>query len=261
MVPLRSIMRLHSFVTNNVQRNFLWTLKRQSAHDQHYVPAIVKTFQFDLSCNYAKQSKTKAKVGGKGSRVVSYKLTDEQLRELVDVDKYQTRMEKAITLFQEDCIKHLSARSTVGNIETIIVNVDGKQHQLQDIAQIHRKPKMITMNMVEFPDKIKAAMKALAGSGLNLNPQQDGCSIFIPVVKVTKDHRLALVKNGKALFTKCRDEIKKVQADFIRKVEDNRNINSDDSRAIRNQLIGMADEYVAKAEGIFKIKENELLNN
>lgn len=254
-------MRLHSFVTTNIERNLLWTLRRQSTYDHHYVPVTVKSFQFDLSRNYAKKSKTKERVSGKGRRVVSYKVTDEQLRECVDVDKYYTRMEKAITAFQEDCVKQLSARSTIGSIETVIVKVDGKHHQLQDIAQIHRNPKMVTISMVEYPDRIKAAVQALATSGLNLNPQQDGTTIFIPVVKVTKDHRMALVKNGKLLFNKCRDKIKKEQSEFIRKVEDNQNISSDDSRAIRNQLIAMADEYIAKAEEVFKVKENELLNN
>lgn len=236
-------------------------LRGQSTYNQHYVPVVVKTFQFDFSRNYAKKSKTKDRVGGKGSRVVSYKVSDEQLREAVDVDKYQAKMEKAIIRFQDDCVKQLSSRSTIGSIETVLVKSDGKQHQLQDIAQIHRTPKMVTINMVEFPDKIKAAFQALTTSGLNLNPQQDGSTIFVPVVKVTKDHRLALVKNAKLLFNKCRDQIKKEQSEFIRKVEDNQQITADDSRAIRNQLIVMADEYVAKAEDTLKVKENELLNN
>ena len=37
-------------------------------------------------------------------------------------------------------------------------------------------------------------MKTLQGSGMNLNPQQDGLRIYVPIPKVTKEYREKLVK-------------------------------------------------------------------
>lgn len=261
MVPIRSFIRLQPLIAaQQFHRNLLCTLTRQS--QQSSVLATVQPLQIAVSRSYAKKSKAAEKARNKGHRVSSYKLPDEQLREIVDLDKYHAKLGKTIDSFQENCIKHLSLRSTVGSIETVIVKADGERHELQDIAQIIRKnPKTIAINMIDFPEKIKPALSALSKSGLNLNPQQDGTTIFVPVVKVSKDHRVALAKNGKALFIQCRDEIKKLQAEFIRKVENNTTISADDNFAVRNQLTDMADEYVTKAEGIFKTKESELLNN
>lgn len=229
---------------------------------KNYALAPVQSIRIDVWRHYAKKSKAKEAARNKGVRGVSYKLRDEQLREIVDIDKYNDKLNKAIDGFQSDCIKQLSLRSTVGSIETVIVKSDGERYELQDIAQIIRKnPKTIIINMADFPDKIKPALHALTKSGLNLNPQQEGTTIFVPVAKVSKEHRTLLVKNAKGLFVKCRDQIKNVQSEFIRKVTNNTTISTDDNMAARNQLTEMADEYVAKADDIFKTKEHELLNN
>lgn len=264
MVPLRSILRLCPSLVTSIQRNSLYTLAKPSLNlfKHNQTLATVHSVQIDGSRHYAKKPKANEAARNKGVRAVSYKLRDEQLRDIVDIDKYNAKLGKAIEGFQDDCVKHLSLRSTVGSIETVVVKCDGQRYELQDIAQIIRKnTKTIVINMADFPEKIKPALQALAKSGLNLNPQQDGTTIFVPVVKISKEHRASLAKNAKGLFVKCRDQIKNVQSEFIRKVTNNTQISVDDNMAARNQLTQMADEYVAKAEEIFKTKEKELLNS
>lgn len=65
-----------------------------------------------------------------------------------------------------------------------MVNVDGEEHTLQELAQISRKdPKTVVINMSVFPQAIPAAVKALSDSGMNLNPQQEGTTLYIPIPK------------------------------------------------------------------------------
>jgi ribosome recycling factor len=71
-----------------------------------------------------------------------------------------------------------------GTIETIPVSLDGKEYELQELAQIIRKsPKMIVVNMTSFPQAIPAALQSIGKSGMNVNPQQDGTTLFIPIPK------------------------------------------------------------------------------
>jgi ribosome recycling factor len=71
-----------------------------------------------------------------------------------------------------------------GSIETLPVNLDGKEYELQELAQIVRKnPKMIVVNMTSFPQAIPAALQSIGKSGMNVNPQQDGTTLFIPIPK------------------------------------------------------------------------------
>lgn len=66
----------------------------------------------------------------------------------------------------------------------MVVNVDGTDHTLQELAQIVRKnPKTVVINMAVFPQAIPAALKAIASSGMNLNPQQEGTTLYIQIPK------------------------------------------------------------------------------
>jgi len=71
-----------------------------------------------------------------------------------------------------------------GSIETLSVSLDGKEYELQELAQIIRKnPKTIVINMASFPQAIPSAIQAINKSGMNLNPQQDGTTLFVPIPK------------------------------------------------------------------------------
>lgn len=216
--------------------------------------------QLEFTRNYAKAKKIKEKAKSKGGHIVH--LTDERLQEIINVDGYRTKMEKTIQKLEDDFIKNLSLRSTTGSIETVRVKFDGEEHELQDIAQIVRKnPKTIIINMTAFPQAITAALKALEKSGMNLNPQQDGTTIFVPVPKVTKEHRSNLAKGAKVLFTKCREHIKDAQTEVIRKIKNNKKIAEDENHSAQAQVTEMADVYVAQAEKMLDTKQKELLGN
>lgn len=54
-----------------------------------------------------------------------------------------------------------------------------------ELGQVIRKnPKTVIVNMIGFPQAIPSVLKAIADSGMNLNPQQDGTTLFIPVPKL-----------------------------------------------------------------------------
>lgn len=198
----------------------------------------------------------------KGIKFANVHLTDEQLSAIVNVDAYKKKLQKALDTLETEFIKNLSLRSTTGSIETVQVKFEAEEHELQDIAQIIRKnPKTIVINMSSFPQMIPAALQAIAKSGMNLNPQQEGTTIYIPVPKVTKDHRLTLVKNAKALFVKCRDHIKDAQNEVLRKVRQKSEISEDDNHSAQGQLMEIATEYVARAEKMLETKQKELLGN
>ena len=74
-------------------------------------------------------------------------------------------------------------------------------------------------------------MKALREhSGLNLNPQQDGTRIYVPIPKVTREHREKLSKGAKERCNETKEQLKKIQNRNLSKLgelelEGNFNIN------------------------------------
>lgn len=206
--------------------------------------------------NYSK-GKDKKKESKNPTKVF---INEEQLASVVNVDNLKSQMERCMVIMKEEFAKNLSLRSTTGAIETLKVSADGKDYELQELGQIIRKnPKTIVINLIGFPQLIPNVLQALAKSGMNLNPQQDGTTVFIPVPKVTKEHREMLAKNAKAIFIKCRDGIKDVQNDFIKKVKRKADISADLNHQVQGQIVAIGNNFIAEAEKLLAVKQHELL--
>ncbi|XP_013135395.1 PREDICTED: ribosome-recycling factor, mitochondrial [Papilio polytes] len=207
--------------------------------------------------NYAKGKDKGKEKKGKGTKV---EINPAMMSEVVAVDKIQERCKAVIEKLKDDFAKNLSLRSTTGSIESLLVKFEGKEYELQELAQIVRKnPKTIVIHFSSFPQVIPDALKAISKSGLNLNPQQDGTTLFVPVPKVTKEHREALAKNAKALYVKCRDSLKDVQNDFIKKVKKQTGISEDLAFNVTKQITAMCDDYQNEAKSIYETKHVELV--
>ena len=71
-----------------------------------------------------------------------------------------------------------------GSLESIRVDFDGGKYPLNEIAQVIRKSQsLVVINAVDFPQASSDIKKAIINSGMNLNPQQDGTTIYVPVPK------------------------------------------------------------------------------
>lgn len=207
--------------------------------------------------NYAK-SKDKGKdKKGKGGKV---EINPAMMSEVLPVDKLKEKCNAAIEKMKEDFAKNLSLRSTTGSIESLSVKFEGKDYELQELAQIVRKnPKTIVINFSSFPQAIPDALKAINSSGLNINPQQDGTTLYVPVPKVTKEHREALAKNAKALYIQCRDSVKDVQSDYTKKLKKQTGVSEDLIFNVTKQLNAMCEQYLKEAKNIYDAKHIELV--
>lgn len=212
-----------------------------------------------VRCYAKSKDKKKEKKGGPAAKV---HINEEQLGEVFNVAGLRAQMEKNVAAMKEDYIKNLSLRSATGAMETLKVTYEGKDYQLQELGQIVRKnPKTVVINLVSFPQTIPAVLQAIQKSGMNLNPQQDGTTLFVPVPKVTREHREGLAKNAKVLFIKCRDGIKDAQNGMIKKVKKQGDISEDLSFQVQAQITAMANEYIKEAEKMMEIKQAELLGD
>ncbi len=249
MITLRTIVR--PLVCNFV---------KQTAYNQSPVNLSVICCSVSVR-QYAKgKDKLKERSRDKGYKFAKIEFNEDQLKQFFNLDGYNGQLEKCIETMRNEFIKNLSLRSTTGSIETLKIKVDGQDHELQELAQIIRKnPKTIVINMVAFPQTIPMALQAIQKSGMNLNPQQDGTTIFIPVPKITKEHRENLSKGAKTLFIKCRDSIRDAQNSVVKKLKNQKDISQDESFSIQGQVVGIADKYIAEAEELLDVKQKELL--
>jgi len=72
-----------------------------------------------------------------------------------------------------------------GALETLLVEFEGETYPLQELAQVGRKnPQLAVLNLSSLPDACQPVIKAIQASGMNLNPQQEGTTIYVPLPKL-----------------------------------------------------------------------------
>ena len=127
------------------------------------------------------KSKDREKKTKKTTKPVA--LDPNELSQFLNVEKLTSDLEKSIADLKDNFIKNLTIRSSTGAIDRIEVVFDGQEYTLEELVQISRKPKTVILNCSAFPQAIPQILDALNKSGMNLNPQQDGTTLFIPIPK------------------------------------------------------------------------------
>ncbi|KYQ51234.1 Ribosome-recycling factor, mitochondrial [Trachymyrmex zeteki] len=184
-----------------------------------------------------------------------------EFEQVVDVNKLISQLDNAIERLKNDFIQHLSVRSSVGAIEMLSVKFEGKDFTLQELAQISRKPKLIVLNVSTFPQAIPDILKSLSKNQMKLNPQQDGTTIYVPVPKVTKEHRETLSKNAKSFYVKCCDNVRLVRNKQIKAVKEKEKLAKDLVFRIESYIDILSHQYMNKAEQMLETKQKELLGD
>ncbi|XP_077291647.1 mitochondrial ribosome recycling factor 1 [Arctopsyche grandis] len=211
------------------------------------------------TCKYGvKRIKGKDNKNNKNAKV---HINNSEIQGLINLEAYKNDLQQPIDRMKDDYVKYVSLRSAAGSMESMKVSFEEKTYELQELAQVVRKnPKTIVLNMVSFPQAIPAVLQAIEGSGLNLNPQQDGTTIFIPVPKVTTEHREQLSKNAKVLFIKYRDVIKDTENNYIKKVRSMKEgVSEDVTFSVQKQLTALSSEYIMIARKLLIEKQSELM--
>lgn len=184
-----------------------------------------------------------------------------EMEQVIDVNKLTSQFDKAIELLKNNFVKYLSVRSTVGAIEELTVKFEGKDYTLQELAQISRKPKLLVLNVSSFPQAIPDILSSLTKNQMKLNPQQDGTTIYIPIPKVTKEHRETLSKNAKGFHTKCCDNIRDIRNKHIKVIKQKEGLAKDLVFRIENSIDNLSNQYTSKAEELLKAKQKELVGD
>ncbi|XP_076646326.1 mitochondrial ribosome recycling factor 1 [Halictus rubicundus] len=203
---------------------------------------------------------SKIKGGGKDKKKPQVvHINPDELSEVVNVDRMNMLFDKAFEDYKNQLTKHIGLRTSVGAVEELIVKFDGTEYQLQEIVEISRKPKIIVMNMSAFPQIIPDVLNTLSKSQMNLNPQQDGTTLYIPIPKVTKEYRETLAKTAKRYFVKCKEDITDVRNMHIKSVKKKEKLSEDLVFRIENYINNLSREYIDNAEKLLQTKEKELL--
>jgi len=182
-----------------------------------------------------------------------------------DWSSLKTQYDKLLVELRELYSKQIQLRTSSLAFEELSVTLppNNKGHQLKELTQIIQKsPQMFMIDMARHAQYIPNVLDAIQKSGLNVNPQQDGTTLYLPTPKVTREHREELAKNAKKLadqvIVKMREAYSKAHRNLKKQEKTlSRDLVVDLDTNLKHRLDG----YIAQVEKIRTEKQKELLDS
>jgi len=156
-----------------------------------------------------------------------------------------------------------TGRASVGILDTVHVEAYGAPTPLNQVASLSiPEPTMIVAQPFD-PSLMGAIEKAIRGSNLGLNPNNDGKVIRIPVPALTEERRKELSKLVHKHTEEGRNGVRQVRRDAnekLKKLLKEHKISEDDERRGLEDVQKITDQHVTLIDDLQKKKDGELLH-
>jgi ribosome recycling factor len=171
-------------------------------------------------------------------------------------------IEKAKEALKRELSKLRTGRAHAGMLDTLRVDYYGSSTPLSQMATVNApEPRLITVKPWD-KSQVQAVEKAIRESDLNLNPQNDGELIRIPVPALSEERRRDLVKVAKKQGEDCKVSVRKARheaLDLLAEIKSDGGASEDEIDRAKKK----AEEIVAEAgqsvDQIIAQKEKEIL--
>lgn len=180
----------------------------------------------------------------------------------LDIDDIERRMNKAVDVLKHEFTGLRTGRASASMLDPVRVDVYGSSMPLNQIGTISvPEPRMISVQVWD-KSNVKSVEKAIAASGLGLNPQADGQLIRIPIPELNEQRRKELSKVAGQYAEQARVAVRGVRRDgmdSLKKLEKDHEIGEDDVKMWQEEIQRLTDESIKKIDDTLAQKSKEIM--
>jgi ribosome recycling factor len=155
-----------------------------------------------------------------------------------------------------------TGRASVAMLDMIRVDYYGTPTPLNQVGNLAvPDPTLITLQPWD-PALLPAIEKAIRASDLDLNPQNDGKIIRIPVPQLTEERRRNLVKVAHRHAEEGRVAVRNVRRDtneHLKKLMKDHEVSEDDEKHALAEVQKLTDQHIEEINAALKKKEGEIM--
>jgi len=181
---------------------------------------------------------------------------EEEMQFIVDAAKES--MDSAITHLEKEMLNIRAGKANPIMLSGVKVEYYGTPTPLSQVANINT-PDGKTLTVQPWEKNILADVeKAILVANLGFNPMNNGESIIINIPALTEERRKELAKLAKSEAENAKISIRTVRKDAnteIKKSDTSEDVQKNYEIDIQN----LTDQFIAKADQIFSLKEKEIL--
>jgi ribosome recycling factor len=174
----------------------------------------------------------------------------------------RSRMRHTIDTLLRELATMRTGRASVSMLDMVRVDYYGTPTPLNQIGNLAvPDPTLITLQPWD-PSLLPAIEKAIRSSGLDLNPQNDGKIIRIPVPSLTEERRKNLVKLAHKHAEEGRVAVRNVRRDAneqLKKLLKEHEVSEDDEKHALAEVQKLTDQHIEEINSALKNKEAEIM--
>lgn len=219
------IRLVNGFMYEPVSANFYWTPTTLTHYALQAIKMPQKLSAFGAqssanskNINYEQRRHFAAKTSSSAKKLSRPKvpLDAEEMMSVIPYDVYSSKSDNVISDLKHHLENNLTTRATITTLETLKITLPGLDDplELRDVAQISMKgANLIVINCSTMPEAIKPILESI-NSLANLSPQVEVNNIFVPIPRVSREHRERLANTAKQAATAAKDKIRAVFSEY-----------------------------------------------
>jgi ribosome recycling factor len=174
----------------------------------------------------------------------------------------KSRMRSTVDTVLRELGTMRTGRASVAMLDTIRVDYYGTATPLNQVGNLSvPDPTLITLQPWD-PSLLPAIEKAIRTSDLDLNPQNDGKIIRIPIPSLTEERRKNLVKVAHKQAEEGRVAVRNVRRDaneHLKKLLKEHDVSEDDEKQALAEVQKLTDHHIEEINAALKKKEAEIM--
>ena len=174
----------------------------------------------------------------------------------------KTRMNASVETVRRELAAMRTGRASLSMLDNVRVDYYGTPTPLNQVGNLSTPdPTLITIQPWD-PKILPLVEKAIRTSDLDLNPQNDGKIIRIPVPSLTEERRKTLVKHAHKHAEDGRVAIRNVRRDVndhLKRMLKDHEVSEDDEKQSMAEVQKLTDHSIEQINEILKKKEAEIL--
>jgi ribosome recycling factor len=174
----------------------------------------------------------------------------------------KSRMHGSVETVRRELGAMRTGRASVSMLDGIKVDYYGTATPLNQVGNLSTPdPTLIAIQPWDV-SLIGAIEKAIRGAGLDLNPQNDGKVIRIPVPPLTEERRKLLVKHAHKHAEEGRVAIRNVRRDVndhLKKLLKEHKVSEDDEKLAMTEVQKLTDQHIEDINQVLKKKESDIM--
>jgi ribosome recycling factor len=176
----------------------------------------------------------------------------------------EERMEKAVDVLKGNLAGIRTGRANPGLVDSLRVDAYGSPTPLKQLATVGApEPNQIVIRPYD-PQTIKSIEKAIIGSDLGFNPQNDGRVVRINIPPLSTEVRKKMVARIKELSEEAKVSIRNIRRDANKAADQSEKgkiLTEDQRDTVKSEVQELTKKFEARVSDLGKAREAEVLED